>query len=90
MALNSFIKAPLKGGLHLQTDVHPGFLTDWQQPFVVLLTQAYGSSVVHETVYENRFGYIDTLLKMGAHVERFTQCLGDRPAALPLRTMNIA
>ena len=74
-----FYQGPLKGGLHLQTDVHPGFLTDWQQPFVVLLTQAEGSSVVHETVYENRFGYIDTLLKMGAHVERFTQCLGDRP-----------
>ncbi|QVL55604.1 MAG: UDP-N-acetylglucosamine 1-carboxyvinyltransferase [Simkaniaceae bacterium] len=74
-----FYQGPLKGGLHLQTDVHPGFLTDWQQPFVVLLTQAYGSSVVHETVYENRFGYVDTLLKMGAHVERFTQCLGDRP-----------
>ena len=74
-----FYQGPLKGGLHLQTDVHPGFLTDWQQPFVILLTQAYGSSVVHETVYENRFGYVDTLLKMGAHVERFTQCLGDRP-----------
>ncbi len=74
-----FYQGPLKGGLHLQTDVHPGFLTDWQQPFVVLLTQAHGSSVVHETVYENRFGYVDTLLKMGAHVERFTQCLGDRP-----------
>ena len=74
-----FYQGPLKGGLHLQTDVHPGFLTDWQQPFVVLLTQAYGSSVFHETVYENRFGYVDTLLKMGAHVERFTQCLGDRP-----------
>ena len=74
-----FYQGPLKGGLHLQTDVHPGFLTDWQQPFVVLLTQALGSSVVHETVYENRFGYVDTLLKMGAQVERFTQCLGDRP-----------
>lgn len=74
-----FYQGPLKGGLHLQTDVHPGFLTDWQQPFVVLLTQACGSSVVHETVYENRFGYVDTLVEMGAHVERFTQCLGDRP-----------
>lgn len=74
-----FYQGPLKGGLHLQTDVHPGFLTDWQQPFVVLLTQALGSSVVHETVYENRFGYVGTLVQMGAHVERFTQCLGDRP-----------
>lgn len=74
-----FYQGPLKGGLHLETDVHPGFLTDWQQPFVVLLTQALGSSVVHETVYENRFGYVETLKNMGAHVELFTQCLGDRP-----------
>ena len=72
-------QGPLKGGLHLETDVHPGFLTDWQQPFVILLTQASGSSVVHETVYENRFGYIKTLKEMGADVELFTQCLGDRP-----------
>ncbi len=72
-------QGPLKGGLHLETDVHPGFLTDWQQPFVILLTQASGSSVVHETVYENRFGYIKTLKEMGADVELFTQCLGGRP-----------
>lgn len=74
-----YYQGPLKGGLHLETDVHPGFLTDWQQPFVVLLTQATGSSVVHETVYENRFGYIKTLRDMGADVELFTQCLGARP-----------
>ncbi|MBF5058723.1 UDP-N-acetylglucosamine 1-carboxyvinyltransferase [Candidatus Neptunochlamydia vexilliferae] len=74
-----FYQGPLKGGLHLETDVHPGFLTDWQQPFVVLLTQAEGSSVVHETVYENRFGYVKALKEMGAHMELFTQCLGDRP-----------
>ena len=74
-----YYQGPLKGGLHLETDVHPGFLTDWQQPFVVLLTQATGSSVVHETVYENRFGYIKTLKEMGADAELFTQCLGDRP-----------
>ncbi|MBI3508873.1 MAG: UDP-N-acetylglucosamine 1-carboxyvinyltransferase [Chlamydiia bacterium] len=69
---------PLKGGLHLETDVHPGFMTDWQQPFVVLLTQAQGSSVIHETVYENRFGYTQTLRDMGADIELFTQCLGGK------------
>lgn len=74
-----FYQGPLTGGVHLETDVHPGFLTDWQQPFVVLLTQAEGSSVIHETVYENRFGYTKTLKEMGADVELFTQCLGDRP-----------
>ncbi len=73
-----FRDGPLKGGIHLETDVHPGFLTDWQQPFVVLLTQAEGSSIVHETVYENRFGYVETLKKMGAEIATFRQCLGAR------------
>ena len=68
----------LKGGVHIETDVHPGFLTDWQQPFVVLLTQAHGNSVIHETVYENRFGYSTMLKKMGAELELFSQCLGSK------------
>lgn len=73
-----FYDGPLQGGIHLETDVHPGFMTDWQQPFVVLLTQATGSSVVHETVYENRFGYTDTLKDMGAEITLFRQCLGGK------------
>ncbi len=73
-----FYKGPLKGGIHLETDVHPGFLTDWQQPFVVLLTQADGTSVIHETVYENRFGYTNMLKEMGADIQLFTDCLGGR------------
>ncbi len=72
-----FYKGPLKGGLHIETDVHPGFMTDWQQPFVVLLTQAQGSSIIHETVYENRFGYTEELKQMGAEIELFTQCFGN-------------
>lgn len=71
-----FYKGLLKGGLHVDTDVHPGFLTDWQQPFVVLLTQASGHSIIHETVYENRFGYTETLKQMGADIQLFTHCLG--------------
>lgn len=73
-----FYDGPLQGGLHLETDVHPGFMTDWQQPFVVLLTQSTGSSVIHETVYENRFGYTETLREMGADVTLFKQCLGGK------------
>ncbi len=73
-----FYKGELKGGVLIETDVHPGFMTDWQQPFVVLLTQAHGFSVVHETVYENRFGYTDTLKQMGADIETFTHCLGGK------------
>ncbi|PTW90564.1 UDP-N-acetylglucosamine 1-carboxyvinyltransferase [Microbacteriaceae bacterium MWH-Ta3] len=52
----------------VETDVHPGFMTDWQQPLVVALTQAEGQSVVHETVYENRFGFTDSLNAMGANI----------------------
>ncbi len=74
-----FYRGPLKGGILLETDVHPGFLTDWQQPFVALLTQAEGHSIVHETVYENRFGYTETLREMGADIQLFTHCLGSVP-----------
>ncbi|RDH99489.1 UDP-N-acetylglucosamine 1-carboxyvinyltransferase [Curtobacterium sp. AG1037] len=52
----------------VETDVHPGFMTDWQQPLVVALTQAEGTSIVHETVYENRFGFTDALNEMGADI----------------------
>jgi UDP-N-acetylglucosamine 1-carboxyvinyltransferase len=60
----------------LETDVHPGFATDWQQPFVVLLTQASGLSVIHETVFEQRFGYTGVLREMGATIELYNTCLG--------------
>ncbi len=63
----------------LETDVHPGFMTDWQQPFTLLLTQADGISVVHETIYEDRFGYTTALQGMGAHIGLYTKCLGEVP-----------
>ena len=63
----------------LETDVHPGFMTDWQQPLVVALTQATGLSIVHETVYENRFGFTDALVGMGATIQVYKECLGGRP-----------
>jgi UDP-N-acetylglucosamine 1-carboxyvinyltransferase len=63
----------------LETDVHPGFMTDWQQPLVVALTQAKGLSIVHETVYENRFGFTDALRGMGATIQIYRECLGGLP-----------
>lgn len=53
------------------TRPHPGFMTDWQAPFVVLLTQAEGKSVVHETIFPNRLGYTEQLNSMGAQIELF-------------------
>ncbi|HLI55147.1 MAG TPA: UDP-N-acetylglucosamine 1-carboxyvinyltransferase [Acidimicrobiales bacterium] len=60
----------------VQTDVHPGFMTDWQTPIMVLFTQAEGMSVLHETVYEDRFVYVPALQKMGGEIELFATCLG--------------
>lgn len=65
--------------VHVDTDVHPGFMTDWQQPFAVLLTQCDGTSVVHETVYEGRFGYTAALCEMGADIAVTDRCLGSKP-----------
>src|SRR3954453_18166276 len=59
------------GSLTVQTDTHPGFMTDWQSPLVVLFTQADGMSVLHETVYEGLFPYVETLNQMGAEIELF-------------------
>jgi UDP-N-acetylglucosamine 1-carboxyvinyltransferase len=71
--------------LAIETDVHPGFMTDWQQPWVLMMTQAHGMSVVHETVYENRFGYTRELQKMGAQIQLYKSCLG----ATPCRFRNL-
>lgn len=63
----------------VETDVYPGFSTDWQQPFAIMLTQAHGISIIHETVYENRFGYLNALNQLGANTQLATHCLGGLP-----------
>ncbi len=60
----------------VQTDTHPGFMTDWQTPLMVLFTRADGMSVLHETVFENRLVYVPALQRMGCEIEVFAQCLG--------------
>lgn len=60
----------------VETDVHPGFMTDWQQPLAVALTAAHGTSIIHETVYEKRFGFVKSLNKMGASIDIRRECLG--------------
>ena len=73
-----FRKGPMNG-IDLETDTHPGFMTDWQQPFTLVLTQCVGTSVVHETVYEDRFGYTKELNRLGAQITIFDKCLGELP-----------
>ena len=59
----------------VRTSTHPGFMTDWHPPIVVLCSQVTGMSVLHETVFEDRLGYVDALQAMGAEIELFEQCL---------------
>jgi UDP-N-acetylglucosamine 1-carboxyvinyltransferase len=74
-----FWRGATLNGVELETDTHPGFMTDWQQPLVALLTQAQGVSVLHETIYEDRLGYIQDLNSLGANIKVFSKCLGELP-----------
>lgn len=53
----------------IKTLVYPGFPTDLQQPFTVLLTQATGSSIVTDTIYSARFKHIDEIIRMNANAK---------------------
>jgi UDP-N-acetylglucosamine 1-carboxyvinyltransferase len=53
----------------VRTDAYPGFATDFQAPLSVLLTQAVGSSTIHETIFEDRLDHTRQLVKMGADIE---------------------
>lgn len=57
--------------VNIETAPYPGFMTDWQAPWAVYMTQADGVSSIHETVFESRFSYVKELKKMGARIEFF-------------------
>lgn len=59
------------------TRPHPGFMTDWQGPWTLMMTQAKGNSIIHETIYEDRFGYVEELKKMGASILSFNPKVED-------------
>lgn len=56
---------------NIETSPHPGFMTDWQAPWAIFMTQASGVSTIHETVFESRFSYVGELKKMGAMIDFF-------------------
>ncbi len=53
---------------NVKTNIWPGFPTDLQPPFTVLMTQAKGMSVIHDWMYEGRLFYTDKLVSMGANI----------------------
>ncbi|MDF2563923.1 MAG: murAA [Massilibacillus sp.] len=67
---NDFIrvKANQLHNTDIKTLPFPGFPTDLQAPMLSLLTMAKGTSIVTETIFENRFQHVDQLIRMGAKI----------------------
>lgn len=53
----------------VETQVHPGFPTDLQSPWVSFMGLSTGIAVVQETIFENRFGFVNELIRMGANIK---------------------
>lgn len=67
---NDWVKVQSNGtpdAFKLQSMPYPGFPTDLMAPFGVLATQSRGTSLIHEPLYEGRFGFVGELTKMGAN-----------------------
>jgi UDP-N-acetylglucosamine 1-carboxyvinyltransferase len=60
--------APLKAA-DINTEEHPGFPTDMQAQYMTLATQADGTSVITENIFENRFMHAQELVRMGANIK---------------------
>lgn len=80
---------PLRSIEKLQTSVYPGFPTDLQAPFTVLLTQCEGETYVHETLFEGRLNYLPELERMGAEVELLNPHQAVIYGARPLKAAHI-
>ena len=64
------VTAPQKlQGTHVKTMPYPGFPTDMQPQIAVSLAIAEGTSIVTESIFENRFRYVDELARMGASIK---------------------
>ena len=57
-----------KRAINIKTQVYPGFPTDLQQPMSALLTTVKGTSIVQETIFEQRFRHLDEIRRMGAQI----------------------
>ncbi|MDP2705361.1 MAG: UDP-N-acetylglucosamine 1-carboxyvinyltransferase [Patescibacteria group bacterium] len=62
------VKKIPEGQIQIRTHEYPGFPTDLQAPLAVFLTQLETESVIFETIFEGRLGYMEDLKQMGAHI----------------------
>jgi len=68
---DNWIRCKSNGRLHsvnIETSPHPGFPTDLQAQFMALMCVASGSSVIRETIFENRFMHVQELRRLGARI----------------------
>ena len=64
------VRVPGKlSGADITTEEYPGFATDMQAQYMTLATQATGTSVITETIFENRFMHASEMVRMGADIE---------------------
>ena len=61
----------------LETGPFPMFSTDYQPMFSILMTLANGNSIIHETLFSNRLGYLDNLAKFGVKFNLDDHCYGN-------------
>ena len=61
----------------IETSPYPGFMTDWQPLWAVMMTQADGTSFISERIFENRFSYIPELSKLGAQIKFVDKLIKD-------------
>ena len=67
----STLRVTTPGRLHaadVTTEEYPGFATDMQAQYMALATQSEGSSIITETIFENRFLHASEMIRMGAHI----------------------
>lgn len=90
---NELIKVTRRGillPLNIETDPHPAFATDFQQVFAILLSQAEGTSRIHETVFEKRFVYLEQLNKLGGNFSASTECKPFNPCRFSSKNEHMA
>ena len=78
--------------VNIKTMPHPGFPTDCQPQFVALLTTVKGTSIVNESVWDNRYQYVSELVRMGANISvegRLAIIEGGRLTAAPVKATDL-
>lgn len=70
VSIRFYHKQRLKA-VSIETSPHPGYMTDWQPQWGLMMSTASGVSTIHETMLESRLNYVQELQKVGAKIEFF-------------------